>query len=1121
MFGCRCYLLNDYKDVGKLKAKGDIGVFVGYSKESAAFRIYNKRTRKIHESVNVNFDEILKMTSKQFSLEPGLSNLNKTEKSSKPSVLQVSKTSKKDLEDLFHNFYDEYFDASKIMKSSTTNVDSSNVEVLRMKKKFFIREVGVPLSNTQSISNNMISNSDEASTSHNVFNERLKDVYFDESTSFHDPSNVHTFYQPYPHEKKWTKDHPLYKIISDPKSSARKRGQLANLCLFSCLLSSIEPANVAEALRDADCVSIDYDETFASVARIKAIRLFLAYATHKDFTVFQMDVKTTFLNGILKEEVYIGQPPGFVSKQYPDHVYALDKALYGLKQAPRFSDLMVKCFEMSMMGEMKFFLGLQVNQFSNGIFINQSKYILDILKRFEMENCDTVPTPMVEQAKFKLDLVKKPVDHTDYQSMIGSLMYVTSSRPDIMFATCMCARYQANPNEHHVSAVKRIFPYLKGTINLGLWYPKDSGFDLTAYSDADHARCHLDQKSTSSSVQFLCDKLVCWSSKKQNCMSISTAESEYVAVSSCCAQVLWMRTQLTDYGFFYDKVPIYCDSKSAIAISCNRQQKFLSTFTGMKAIIFVGLGKLMDYVGAYFSVLSGIGSLVIMILIESILLRVIIIFVIKSLSKAYREARIYNKRTRKIHESVNVNFDEISEMASKQFSLEPGLSNLNETGKSLNLSVSQIMKSSTTNVETLINGEVFHEVSESFQGESSSSSLNDDVQQSPEEVIPPQTNTQSISINMIPNGDEASTSHNVFNKLLEDAYFDASTSFHDPSNVHTYYQPYPHEKKWTKDHPLHKIIGDPKSSVRTRGQLANLCLFSCLLSSIEPANVAEALKDVDWVSAMQEELDQFARLKVWRLVPRPEGKSVIKTKWIFKNKKDESSLVIRNKARLVAVGYSQQEGIDYDETFAPVARIEAIRLFLAYATHKDFTIFQMIDFTVYQMDVKTAFLNGILKEEVYVGQPPGFVSKQYPDHVYALDKALYGLKQAPRAWYDVLSQFLIDSGFQKGSIDTTLFIKKKDEYDGRNEIFLGLQVNQFSNGIFINQSKYILDILKRFEMENCDTVPTPMVEQAKLKLDLVRKPVDQTDYPNMIRSLMYVIPSRPDIMFATCICARY
>nr|GFA08742.1 Gag-Pol polyprotein [Tanacetum cinerariifolium] len=207
-------------------------------------------------------------------------------------------------------------------------------------------------------------------------------------------------------------------------------------------------------------------------------------------------------------------------------------------------------------------------------------------------------------------------------------------------------------------------------------------------------------------------------------------------------------------------------------------------------------------------------------------------------SKESAAFRIYNKRTRKIHENVNVNFDELSEMASKQFCLEPGLSKLNETGKSSNPS---IMKSSTMNFETLINEEVFHEVSESFQGESSSFSLNDDVQKSPEEVILPQTNTQSISNNMIPNGDEACTLHNVFNERLEVAYFDVSTSFYDPSNVQTFYQPYPYEKKWTKDHPLYKIIGDPKSSVRTRGQLAN----SCLLTSIKLANVAESLRDAD------------------------------------------------------------------------------------------------------------------------------------------------------------------------------------------------------------------------------------------------------------------------------------
>nr|GEZ72918.1 hypothetical protein [Tanacetum cinerariifolium] len=445
------------------------------------------------------------------------------------------------------------------------------------------------------------------------------------NTSFHDPSNVHTYYQPYPNEKKWTKDHPLHKIIGDLKSSVRTRCQLANSCLFSCLLSSIEPANVDDALRDVDWnkkdesslvirnkarlvavgysqqEGIDYDETFALVARIEAIRLFLAYAAHKDFTVFQMDVKTKFLNEILKEDVYVGQPPGFVSKQYPDHV-------------------------------------------RNRTLVEAARTMLTFANLPSFLWAEAIAMACFTQNRL---IIHKCFDNTPYE-------LINKRKPNIKFF--------------------RMFG----------------------------CRCYL----------------------------------------------------LNDYE----------DVRKLKA----------KGDTG----VFVGY------------------------------------------SKESAAFRIYNKQT------------------------------------------------------------LFY------------------------------------------------------------------SSFHDPCNVHTFYQPYPHEKKWTKDHPLQKIIGDPKSSVRTRGQLANSCLFSCLLSSIEHDNLAEALRDADW------------------------------------NKKDESSLVIQNKARLVAVGYSQQEG-NYDETFAPVARIEAIRLFLAYAAHKDFTVFQM--------DVKIMFLNGILKEEVYVGQPPGFVSKQYLDHV----------------------------GFQKGSIDTT------------------------------------------------------------------------------------------------------
>nr|GEZ46864.1 uncharacterized mitochondrial protein AtMg00810-like [Tanacetum cinerariifolium] len=416
-----------------------------------------------------------------------------------------------------------------------------------------------------------------------------------------------------------------------------------------------------------------------------------------------MDVKTMFLYGPLKEEVYVNQPDGFVDPYHPDKVYRLKKALYGLKQAPRacydelsnflvskgfskgsidptlfitkhrgdillvqiyvdaiifgltnpklsnqFEKLMHSKFEMSMMGELKFFLGIQIHQSPCGIFINQAKYAqeilikhagsesrppmlnkenyvpwlsrllryaksrpngklihnsilngpyeevyvaqpdgfvdpdhpekvyrlmktlygleqasrAEILVKHGMTSCDGIGTPMATK-HLDTDLSGTPVNQMKYRSKVGALMYLTASRPDIMHATCYCARYQAQPTEKHLTAVKRIFWYLKDTIHMGLWYPKDTGFELTAFSDSDLAGCLDSRKSTSDGG----DKLVSWSSKKQDCTSMSSAEAEYVSLFACCTQVLWMRTQLTDYGFHFDKIPMYCDSKSAIAIS--------------------------------------------------------------------------------------------------------------------------------------------------------------------------------------------------------------------------------------------------------------------------------------------------------------------------------------------------------------------------------------------------------------------------------------------------------------------------------------------------------------------------------------------------------------------------
>ncbi|GJR74028.1 retrovirus-related pol polyprotein from transposon TNT 1-94 [Tanacetum coccineum] len=330
---------------------------------------------------------------------------------------------------------------------------------------------------------------------------------------------------------------------------------------------------------------IYFEESFAPVARLEVVRIFVAYAAHKNFLIFQMDVKIAFLNGLLKEEVFVQQPDGFVDPDFPNHVYRLKKALYGLKQAPgawydklysflikhhftkgivdpklftrrhgddillvqiyvdniifgstkpvfakRFEKLMKDNFEMSMIGEMTFFLRLQVYQSPRGIFICQSQYTMDILKKHMMKKCDIVSTPMAT-TKLDADLQATLVDQTKYHTT-----------------------------------------YLRQSINMGLWYSKDSGFELIAYADADHAGCNDDCKSTSGGIQFLGDKLVSWSSKKQDCTAMSSAEAEYVSLSACCAQVIWMRTQLLDYGYRYHKIPIYCDSKSAIAISCNPVQ---------------------------------------------------------------------------------------------------------------------------------------------------------------------------------------------------------------------------------------------------------------------------------------------------------------------------------------------------------------------------------------------------------------------------------------------------------------------------------------------------------------------------------------------------------------------
>nr|GEU69643.1 retrovirus-related Pol polyprotein from transposon TNT 1-94 [Tanacetum cinerariifolium] len=405
VFGALCYPTNEREDLGKLQPTADIGIFVGYASSWKGYRIYNKRTRRIMETIHVQFDE--------FSEPIALVRL-----STGPALT--------------------FFTPGQINESAIMEDN--------------------PLAP--------------------VDNDPFVNVFALEPSSKVSSSGD------------W-----IYKVKLDKYGDVLKH----------------KARLVAKGYRQEE--GIYFEESFLPVACIKAIRIFIANAASKNMTIYQMDVKIAFLDGELREEVHVSQPEGFLDPDHPTHVYCLKKALYGLNRAPRaWYDTLSR-------------------------FLLDNKFLKEILKKFGMDSCDPVDTPMVDRLKLDEDPLGIPVDQNQFRSMVGSLMYLTASRPDLVFDVCM---YTA--------------------------------MALTAYADVDHAGCQDTRRSTSGSAQFLRDKLVIWSSKKHKSTMISTTGAEYIAMFRCCAQILWMRSQLTDYSFAFNKIPLYCDNCSAIALCCNNVQ---------------------------------------------------------------------------------------------------------------------------------------------------------------------------------------------------------------------------------------------------------------------------------------------------------------------------------------------------------------------------------------------------------------------------------------------------------------------------------------------------------------------------------------------------------------------
>ncbi|WCJ26514.1 Retrovirus-related Pol polyprotein from transposon RE1 [Euphorbia peplus] len=619
-FGCKCYVLNTKEHLSKFDSKADEAIFLGYSTHSKAYRVFNKRTQTLDESIHVKFDETNPADSKA-SEEDEV----QAPEISSPSVEDVIPKAAEVDSPVEHVPEEHPTTEDNSLPEDAPIYDSTNDEQVSEDSLDLPREVRAHRNHSLENIIDSVHNPVMTRAQLRRYMGNVAFVSLMEPKDFYEAADDDSWLMAMQEELDQFKRSEVWILVPRPnnKKVVGTRWVLKNkLDEFGNVVRN-KARLVAQGYSQQE--GIDYGETFAPVARLEAIRILCAFASYKGFKLFQMDVKSAFLNGYIDEEVYVSQPPGFEDPKFPDHVYKLKKALYGLKQAPRawyerltkfllskgfvrgcvdttlftlkknkdiliaqvyvddiifgatneslcreFSNHMKAEFEMSMMGELTFFLGLQIKQSNDGVFINQAKYTREVLKKFGMMDSNAVDIPMdVSKDIDDEEKAGKPVDIKTYRGMIGSLLYLTASRPDIHFAVCFCARYQAKPREIHDVAVKRILRYLKGTPEAGLWYPCSSDFTPIGYTDSDYGRDKLKRVSTSGGCHFLGECLVSWHSKKQTSVALSTAEAEYVAAGSCVSQMLWIKQQIADYEVIPGTITIYCDNKSAIDLSKN------------------------------------------------------------------------------------------------------------------------------------------------------------------------------------------------------------------------------------------------------------------------------------------------------------------------------------------------------------------------------------------------------------------------------------------------------------------------------------------------------------------------------------------------------------------------
>ncbi|KAL0388509.1 UNVERIFIED_CONTAM: Retrovirus-related Pol polyprotein from transposon RE2 [Sesamum radiatum] len=582
VFGSICYVHIPTEKRHKLEEKTEKGIFLGYSTQSKGYRIYNLKTKKLIISRDVEFDE------------DAMWNWDE-EKVERQSVMIPKETPPQQQQE-------EGSDQAEMERRSQQAPGSPR----RPPPSEEIEEETPPRRT-----------------------KLLSDIYETCNFIMLEPENFETavkhkvWVQAMEEEIKMIEKNNTWELTDRPKD----KEVIGVKWIYKTKLNADGSIQKHKARLVAKGYSqlpgIDYTETFAPVARLDTIRALIAIAANKKWKIYQMDVKSAFLNGYIDEEIYVEQPQGFIAKGSEEKVLRLKKALYGLKQAPRawysridkyfmdrgfrrslseptlyiksqgndtlivslyvddliytgnnekmiqvFKEDMMKTFEMSDLGLMHFFLGIEINQEKEGIFICQWKYTETLLKKFKMESCKTVTTPLVTGEKYQKEDGSQKVDGSMYRSLIGSLLYLTATRPDIMFATCLLSRFMQSPSQVHYAAAKRILRYLRGTKDFGIWYKSTNDAKLVGYTDSDWAGSVDDMKSTSGYTFSLGSGIFSWASKKQATVAQSSTEAEYIAAAATSNQAIWLRRILEDIGEKQEEpTTIYCDNKSAIAIT--------------------------------------------------------------------------------------------------------------------------------------------------------------------------------------------------------------------------------------------------------------------------------------------------------------------------------------------------------------------------------------------------------------------------------------------------------------------------------------------------------------------------------------------------------------------------